>query len=242
MIPIFKISCSQIGRIMTNPKSKAAQDAGELSETAKSYCQEWLKSKLYDRKKDFTSKHTDKGNKTELDAIDYAADELQWGFIWKNKERKSNDFMEGECDVVLPDSIKDLKSAWDCFTFPLFETEIPETDYLYQINGYMELWGKNKGSVVYCLMDMPDEYIAKEVRFRLGEEYTKEQYDAFVSKFKYSHLPAKLRLKVFDFEKDEALISRIEQRVLQCRKYIQTLIETNKLNSINKKTKSLKRA
>ncbi len=62
----FKISCSAIGKIMTSPKSKTAV----LSETCKTYCKDWVTEQIYGRSKDFTSKQTDKGNKTEFDAVE----------------------------------------------------------------------------------------------------------------------------------------------------------------------------
>jgi len=203
----------------------ALPDEPELSQTAKTYCENWIKEQLYERRKEISSKHTEKGNQTEDPAIDYCAAVLGWGLIGKNQERKSNEYMEGECDVDLPDRITDIKNSFDCFTFPLFESEIPDKGYEWQVRGYMNLWGKNFASVVFTLMDMPPDMIAKEVRWRLGEEYTKEQYEAFVSQFIYSNLPDNLRIKQFHFEHDQSKVEQINRRVIQCRQYIQTLIE-----------------
>ena len=54
----FKIRCSSIGKIMGQPRSKAAKEAGELSETAKTYCRDWIMEQLYDRRKNIIAKQT----------------------------------------------------------------------------------------------------------------------------------------------------------------------------------------
>jgi len=217
----FKISCSAIGKIMTNPKK------GEtgLSVGAKTYCREWLISKVYGRKNEFTAKTTDKGNKTEEDAIIMLEQHYQWPFTTKNNRRVSNGILTGECDVVLPDQIVDIKSSYSCFTFPLLANEIPETDYIWQIQGYMELWSKKKGAVCFVLMDMPHEMIERELRYRLPREYTKEQYDTEYAKFIYSDIPMQYRVKKFEFEYNAAMIEQVNTRVEQCRKYIAELIK-----------------
>lgn len=267
----FRISCSQIGKIMTEPKGKSRREkivdieqlisdsndkfnalrdglkskdnlaikinklcderdllylspnVPELSETAKSYCQDWVKQKLYERRKSFTSKYTDKGNFVESQAIEYLESALGWDFAVKNDRREYSELIEGECDVILFETIVDLKCCWDCFTFPLFDKVIPEKDYEYQIQGYMFLYGKPKGEVIFCLMDTPEEVIQKEVRWKLGEEYTREQYEAFYATYIYSGLPDDLRIKRFQFEYNLDMIRAIESRVLECREYIASL-------------------
>jgi hypothetical protein len=208
---------------MTRPKSGTG-----LSETAKTYCRDWVKQQLYNRRKAFTSKYTSKGNFVESQAIEYLEAVLGWDFAVKNDRREYSDLIEGECDVILNDRIVDIKCSYDCFTFPLFDSVIPEKDYEYQIQGYMHLYGKTKGEVIYCLMDMPDEIIQKEVRWKLGEEYTREQYEAFYATFIYSGLPDNLRIKRFDFEHDAEMIKAIEGKVLECRDYINFLGQANR--------------
>ena len=132
--------------------------------------------------------------------------------------------MSGECDIVLPDTIVDIKSSFSCFTFPLFETKIPDTDYEWQIQGYMHLWQKHKGMVSYVLMDMPDEMIEKELRWKLPQGFTKEQYETEYAKYIYSNIDTKYRVKSFEFEYDANKIEQVEARVKLCREYIETLI------------------
>lgn len=198
----------------------------ELSETAKTFCETWVKEQLYERKKEFTSKQTDKGNRVEDGGISELVQYFGWPFMTeKNQGRLSNDFMQGECDI-LPDEtlVVDLKSSWNCFTFPLFDDAIPDKDYEWQIRGYMELYARERGSVVYLLSDMPEEMIEKELRFKLKEGFTKEEFEKARSFYIYSHLPMQLRVKKYDFTHDPELIEKIKERVTHCRTYISSLL------------------
>ena len=77
----------------------------------------------------------------------------------KNTERKSNDWITGECDIYDPESrlIRDIKTSWSMYTFPLFDTECK--DYEWQMRGYMWLWDCDTASVDYCLVDTPEHLI-----------------------------------------------------------------------------------
>jgi hypothetical protein len=206
---------------------KQMSDLPPLSQTAKTFCKIWLSSQIYGRKKDFSTRETQKGNAVESDAIDYAAENLSWGFVAKNTRRKSNQFIEGEADVVLPDTIADTKCSFNNFTFPLFETEIPEEGYEWQLRGYMILYQKLRAELVYCLMDTPDEIIDKEARFRLPQGYTQEEFIRFRETFIFSHFPKEMRLKVFEIKMAEEVLEKIAaqiySRVFQCREYLNEL-------------------
>ena len=109
----FKIRCSAIGKIMTNPRTK-----GELlSQTAKTYIEEQVIQDKYGIKKQFYSRYTDKGIIVEDDAIKLVSDILDLGFTWKNEEHFSNDWMTGTPDVNTDTVLLDVKSSWDAFTF-----------------------------------------------------------------------------------------------------------------------------
>ena len=222
---MFKIRCSAISQIMAQPRSKAAQDAGELGDTAKTYCETWLKQKMYDRTKDFSSKYTQKGIEVELKAIEFISDYLNLGMVFKNQERFGNDYIEGTPDLLIPEIVIDNKSSWDCFTFPLFDEEPPKTNW-WQMQGYMELTGRSKAKVIYTLMDAPDWLIYSEINkwARINgmevDEIEPEVYEALEASMKYSNLPAHKRIKVFEFGKDQEAIKAIEAQVLKCRSYI----------------------
>ena len=220
----FKIRCSAIGKIMTNPRTK-----GELlSQTAKTYIEEQVISDKYGIKKQFYSRYTDKGILVEDDAIKLVSDILDLGFTWKNEEHFSNDWMTGTPDVNTDTVLLDVKSSWDATTFPFFATEIPTKDYWYQLQGYMELTNKTESLLCYCLVNTPKEMVEDEVRrahwnANLLEESI-DLRDEVQRRHNFDHIPDNRRVKVFKVEKDEAVIQAIKERVELCREYYNTLI------------------
>ena len=224
-IPIFKMSASA-GDIMTNDRSGT-----QMGQTAKSYCQDWLKSKIYERRKEFTSKQTAKGNYVEMDAIELVAKHLGYSDYDRNDEYFENDFVKGVPDYITKDSVIDIKVSWDCFTFPLFETEIPNKNYFYQGQVYMWLTGLNEFKLAYTLMDAPEFIIKQQAIYYCRNnnvEVTPDIFEKFKVQMSYSHLPAKDRVKIFTIQKNDAVIQQIQNRVLQCREYIDQLVVTIK--------------
>lgn len=229
----FKIRSSQAGKIMTEPRSKADKEAGILSNTAKSYCQEWVKEQIYERKKEIDSKFIQKGNIMEDNSIDFLAENLNLGFLIKNEKYFENDFLTGTPDIILHrnDLVIDVKNSWDCWTFPLFD-EAVNKDYYYQLQCYMELTGVKKSKLVYTLMNTPDHLIEKEYYWYCknnGIDPDVELYNQFYEKMTFDNIADKYRIKVYDIAYDLQVIEKIYSQVEKCRLYIQHLYE-NQLN------------
>lgn len=220
---MFKIRCSAIGKIMTNSRSKSEV----LSKTTQSYCKQWLKEQLYNKRYEFTSKFTDKGNECEDESIEFAAEMLGLGMLFKNEEHFTSDHMTGTPDVITKDFILDVKNSWDCFSFPLFETEVPNKDYYWQAQGYMYLTDRKQFKLVYVLSDTPEELIYKECRsycYRNNiDEVSEELFDEFYQKMTYKDTADEFKIKVFEIERNDEDIEKIKARVEECRDYIQKL-------------------
>lgn len=199
----------------------------QLSAGAKTYCEQWVKEQLYGRHSEFSSKYTEKGVQCEPAAIEMIADRMGYGLISKNEQHYEDDDITGTPDLVLPKIIEEVKNSWDCFTFPLFEDEIPNSDYPLQVQGYMALTHKNKAAVNYCLIDAPEELIDREARFaslRAGfSEVEMELYDEVKAKMTYAGIPIQLRHKRYEFDRDDAVIATIRRQVKLCREYIATI-------------------
>lgn len=222
----MKVRCSQIGKIMTNPRK-----SGEvLSQTAKTYVQDLVLLEKYGIRKEFNSRYTDKGNEVENLSIALVNEVLNYKFIYKNDEHFSNDWVTGTPDVNTDEVLIDVKSSWDASTFPFFETELPNKDYYYQLQGYMWLTGKIESVLAYCLIDTPLEMVEDEVRrahwkLHLIEENT-ELRNEIESKHKFSHIPNNRRVKYWFVQRDEQVIEQIKERVELCREYYNLLIKT----------------
>lgn len=222
----MKVRCSQIGKIMTNPRK-----SGEvLSQTAKTYVQDLVLQEKYGIRKEFSSRYTDKGNEVEDLSIALVNEVLNYKFIYKNDEHFNNEWLTGTPDVNTDEVLIDVKSSWDASTFPFFETELPNKDYFYQLQGYMWLTGKTEAVLAYCLIDTPFDMVQSEVRrahwnaLIIGED---EQLRKEVeSKHKFGHIPNNRRVKYWFVQRDEAVIEAIKERVEICREYYNLLMKT----------------
>lgn len=196
---LFKIRASAAGTLMTNPRTKSET----IAKTVKTFLHDWIKENIYGQRKEINSKYISKGLEFEDMAIDKAIEWLDLPFALKNKQRFTDDFFTGEPDLILSDTVIDIKNSWDCWTFPLFENEIPTDDYFYQVQVYMHLTGKKKASVVYVLLTTPETYNSMEVI--------------------YDNVDTKYRIKSYNFEYQPEIIEELQKRVVIAREYINTL-------------------
>lgn len=220
----FKIRCSQIGSIMTMPRNKSDL----ISKTTQSFLEVWIKEQVYNRTKEFSSKYTEKGKECENIAIEFASKKLDIGMIFKNDKQFSNDYLTGEPDIILHDEVIDIKTSWDCFTFPLLDTECPNSNYYWQLQGYMALTGKQKARLVYVLIDTPRHLIDDEIRrqsWKMGFIDIPMEFEMeIINKMTYTEIPDDLKIKVFEIPRNAADIELIYQQVNKCREYIDSII------------------
>lgn len=186
----FKIRASRASEIMADGKKK-----DEPSVKLQTIAEDFLKEQIYGYKKTFSSKYTDKGLSMEDEAIDKAIEWLDIPFVLKNTERKENEFMTGEPDLILNDCIIDIKNSWSWETFPLFDKELKNEAYYAQLQVYMHLFEKDKAKVVYMLLTTPEtyqnlamtyEHVDKKYRMKaFNVEYNQEYIDKLISRVKY---------------------------------------------------------
>ena len=180
--------------------------SNELPEGVKSYCQDYVKSEIYGKKSEFYSKYADKGNLVENDSIDFYNPMLS-----KNTEYKENDYIKGTPDIVLDDCIIDIKSSWNTITFPLFEKEIPNAHYYWQLQGYMWLFNKKKPELAYILSNTPEHLLSEsDLENGVGN---------------YDNVPNSFRTRVFYLDYDISSIEKMKERIKLCRIYIKKLCD-----------------
>ena len=209
----FKMRCSAIGQMM---------GIKGIGKTGEGYLETWVKEQIYNRRKEFSNKYTDKGITVEDNSIDYIAEQLGYGMLLKNEEYFENDYLTGTPDVILKDLVIDVKNSWDCFTFPLFADSVPNKAYYWQLQGYMSLTGLKSAKLIYTLLDTPLHIVDNEFNWNNKLEL---DYDDFVKPYQYEHIPDKYRIKIFDIERNDADIAKIGERVEECRTYINTLLK-----------------
>ena len=208
---------------MTEPRSKSEV----LSQTAKSYIEDLFNELEFGYRKEFSSRYTDKGLEMEDEAIQFASEQFDWDFVVKNTERFTNDYITGEPDINTDSLLADIKCSWSLDTYPMFEADLKNKDYYWQLQGYMWLTGKTQAELVYCLMNTPLQIVEDEVRrahWKAGliDEDIDLRHEVQL-KHNYDNIPSKLRVKRYIIERDEKAIEKIIEKVEIAREYYKML-------------------
>lgn len=199
---------------MTIPKNNE-----ELSTGAKTFITEKAKEYVYNYKKGFTSKYTDKGIIVEDESIELLNQIMteRGEFIEykKNDIRYTNDHLTGEPDIIdaLYKRTRDIKSSWNIDTFPAtIESAMNKSNakvYEWQGRGYMLLCNENgieinQHIVDYCLINTPEQLLNIN---DLPEHHNFDDY------------PIEMRVTSIVYERDLELEKLIIDRVIKAQEY-----------------------
>jgi hypothetical protein len=208
-VPDLLIRCSSLGRMMTNPTAAAAKAGEILSVGAKTYIRELAAQEIFGVDFEFYSKECEKGKRVEEDGI-ALVNRVRGLALSKNSERRTDGFITGECDLF--DAQRrcghDLKCPWSIKTFPINAIDAADSDYEWQMRGYMKLWDANEWHVQYALIDTPDDLIGYE-----------SQAMHFVS-----HIPEHLRLTTWTVTRDVEKEALMVEKVKAARAYFNAVI------------------
>jgi hypothetical protein len=157
---MIKFRCSSIGKLMTEPKSKSD---GPLSVGAKTYIRQLAAQEIFGIDFEVSSKAMEKGIVCEHESINLL-NNVRGLSLAKNTERKTDDYLTGECDLFDAASLRghDIKTSWSAATFPILQIDCEDKLYEWQMRGYMRLWGAKSWEVNYCLVDTPENLIGFE--------------------------------------------------------------------------------
>lgn len=178
-----------------------------LSAGAKTYCEQIAKEFVYGFESKVSSKYLEKGLMVEDESI-ALYNSVNFTDLSKNTERRDNDWITGECDLVRADRIVDIKSAWSLQTFPVTADSGRDPTYEWQGRAYMWLWQKPRFDIAYCLVNTPDELI---------------DYEDPDLHYVDGINPA-LRVTTVPYARDESLEARIRIKVDAANNYIQKLV------------------
>jgi hypothetical protein len=204
------IRASALSAIMTDGKNK-----DELSVGAKTYITKLAKEFIYGYDERITSKYMDKGIQLEDASIDLLNAVRLTSYV-KNEERRTNDWITGEADIVDTDKIIDIKTSWSLATFPVLADQGDDKGYEWQLRAYMMLWDKSKAELAYCMISTPDELIGYESPLV----------------HKVDHIHPNLRVTTVQYERDATLEEKIKVKVNAARDYYVQII--NQINEQHK--------
>jgi hypothetical protein len=237
----FHFRCSSLHTLMADPKSidpallntpelaalaakkvKTDEDKAilaplfdsTLSSGAKSYIEDLAQEYVYGYTNIVSSKYTQKGIIVEDESIALYNERFFTSYR-KNKERRTNDYITGECDIYTGERIIDIKSSWSLATFPSLSSQAHKTEYEWQMRGYMWLWDCDEAEVAFCLVDTPEELIGYEnpLLHQFGETELREE-----------PLPIELRITTITYLRDRAIEEKIKRRVTAARAYLDTIV------------------
>lgn len=206
---------------------KKRDNPTELLQMGKTHCETWLKEQLYGRKKEISSKFIEKGLIVEDNSIDFISEYLGIGLLLKNESLFEDEYKCGTPDIVLKDTIIEVKNSWDCFTFPLFSDKIPNKEYYWQAQSYLSLTDRNICKLIYVITDTPDHLIKKEALYYCRnngyDDFDEDILKKFKEKMTYSNIKNDLKIKIFVIERNDDDIKKINEQVIKCRNYINKL-------------------
>jgi len=215
-------------------KYEPVKDVPNLSDKCKTHLADLYTVYTTGRTEDIISKYMEKGTMIEEDIItNYAI--LKQRFFKKNIVRKYNDFVEGEMDFQDEDEdmILDAKGNWTIFQFNRARAKPINPLYHWQLDCYMWLWDKSTARLVYGLVNTPEKLVELEKK-KLMYNFVgiAEDYEAACKEIEFLHsyddIPLAEKIAIFDVLRNDERIAAIQQRVMDCRYYL------NNFNNVNK--------
>lgn len=207
-----------------------SQASPSLGTGAKTYLYDWMLEQLFERKKEFSSKQTEKGNFAEPECLELCQRFLDDPYlslnVGENKRTLRDEFMRGTCDslgVLRDDLVVDLKSPISCFTMPKASDNI-DSDYYAQGQVYMHLAGRKRYLLFYGLCDASPEQMEKAAYWRSRqqgyEDIQEHIHKEVIAEMTYSNLPDWMRIEAFFFDYDPTYIEKLKTCVLLAREYL----------------------
>jgi hypothetical protein len=201
---MIKIRASALGDIMTDAKEKNEP----LSKGAKTVLEKMAKEFVYGYHEVISGKYMEKGIIVEDQSIELY-NSVFFTDYKKNTERRTNDWITGECDIFTGSKIIDIKSAWSLSTFPATSAAGIDKGYEWQLRAYLMLWDVDHAEIAYCMVNTPDELI----------KYEQEELHYV------DHINESLRVTVVPYERDQALEDKIKFKVEAARTYLAGLVD-----------------
>jgi hypothetical protein len=197
--------------------------------TAMSYIRDvWLRNE-YGYVEPVVSDSILKGFMCEDDSIGVLTRQVGDEFRFKQDETWENDYFIGTPDIVGDFWVEDVKTSWSLKTF--MEVGKPDPLYVAQGQVYMDLTGRSKFRLAYCLVDTPFEMVEEQKKrffFKFNCDEQNPYYQEAIAKVDAMHNASKLvpeeqRIKVFEFGRDDDYLDTLRTRVEQARRVYQAL-------------------
>ena len=214
----YTFRAHQLGKIISA--------SGKLTDGNKTYLKELFTGAITGTRKEVSSKYFEKGLFEEESGISLLNNTIYKGkLLTKNKERKNNGWVQGECDVIKDSIVYDIKNAWDVFTF---ENSALTHEYTWQLKCYMWLWEVTNARLFYCLNNTPEHLlIAEERKLFYAGNYISMENEEYLSdcemlrkKHNHDSKPLEERFKIWDVNLTAEDIVTIQVAITKAREYL----------------------
>jgi len=178
----------------------------ELSQGGKTYIKSLVNQEVFGYKSRVYTPEMQKGHQVEDESIELF-NEVFGSTFEKHNGKMENDYIQGECDCVDKEELNivvDIKSPWSIETFPTIGIDGKDSDYEWQLRGYMWLYDCDLATLAYCMVDTPEDLRRPWESLYLHE---------------VSHIEPRLRVTTIDFQRDKALEDKIAEKVKLARVY-----------------------
>lgn len=182
-----------------------------------------------------------KGNELEADAIKMLSKRDRTKYI-RGEEFIKNDFIFGRCDIYSPERNKviDIKVSWGIHSYlPNHISEL-STKYWMQMQGYLELYGLEKGEVCWVLLNTPlflldrekTKFTEKYMTGEIDAEKFEENMERLDLNYDYSKIPNIRKIITFVVNRERGFMDKVYKKVWKCREW---MAEFDHIHSDNKK-------
>ena len=162
----YKVRCHTLGTFITDKTGKVANN-----KTSRNKIEEFFIFEKDKLKKRISSPYFENGIANEPAGLQLLNDTIYNDgktFVPKIKTRAENDYLTGETDCIIGDTITDVKNAYNRYTFARASlTGV----YKWQGKGYLWIHEKPNFRLFYCLNNMPEYLVEKEIK---SEFYKRE--------------------------------------------------------------------
>lgn len=178
------------------------------------------------------SAYTIKGNELENFATQRIARVNGWGICVKNTETFQDEIGFGTPDVFKAKAKLgfDAKCSFTDETFPLWDLELKNTNYIWQDKRYAMLCGLDSWFTAYSLENSPEESIIKHAWQLLKKSGESQMTDAFIDEVRalhnFDHLADWERVKTFEVKLTNEDVVIAQTACKLAREYYGELLET----------------
>lgn len=156
----------------------------------------------------------------------------------KNKDSYENDFYVGKPDILLSDSVKEIKTVYNLSNFLLLNGNRPNKNNLFQLQAYLDILDYETGELVYVLTGMPpdekQEYLnfAKEKYKNTGisDQEVGRRLKKLEANISIDHIPVEKRIIRKNFKKNPYMIRLARKKVTAARAFLAKI--DSKFNNI----------